>query len=143
MLRSRRILALTTAILALGLLGPVMADAGRGKAGKWKGKAAGSQMSFKLGTDGKRIKDFFVPNLTVYCYGEGLTTKVFLISSTKVKKSGKFSKTYTTKDSGGEKDGKLTVSGRFKSKRKVSGKLTYNRSGCSSGPVKFKAKRKG
>jgi hypothetical protein len=112
--------------------------------GKWAGKLKtnGADVSFKVKNGGKLVKTFAVVQLPVYCYGSGLGTKVFLVPSAKVENSGRFKRVYKTRDHG-QVDGKLTVSGRFTSATKASGTLDYVRSGCSSGPVDWTAKRKG
>ena len=142
--RTRRLILLA-AVLALCV--PVAALAAHPGSGKWGGKLKtnGAKVTFKVSKSGKRLKGFAVVQLPVYCYGTssgGLTTKVFLVPSAKVKQSGKFKRTYKTKNNGGQVDGTLKVSGRFKSAKKASGKLSYVGGGCSSGPVKWSAKRK-
>ena len=134
-------------ILVLALLVPVAAFAAKPRSGKWAGKLStnGAKVTFKVSKSGKRVKSFAVVQLPVYCYGTGtggLTTKVFLVPSAKVRKGGKFKGVHETKNSGGEVDGELIVSGRFKTRKKASGSLDYVRSGCSSGPVKWTAKKK-
>ena len=133
-----------TYILVLALVAPVAAFAAHPDSGKWAGKLKtnGAKVTFKVSKSGTRMKNFAVVLLPVYCYGTGLTTKVFLVPSVTIKESGKFTRAYETKNDSGQVDGTLEVSGRFKTSTKASGKLDYTRSGCSSGPVKWSAKKK-
>ena len=129
--------------LALALLAPSAADAARPKSGKWSGKVEnGAELTFKVSKSRKRVKEFGVFALPVYCFGSGLTTKVFAVPPVKVKRSGKFKTVFVPKDEDGQAEGELELSGRFKTRKKASGKLKYVRSGCSSGPLEWSAKKK-
>jgi hypothetical protein len=141
----RRPHALLAVLLAIALLVPVAAFAAHPSSGKWKGKVKtnGVKVTFKVSKSKKRVKNFAVVQLSVFCFGgEGLTTRVFLVPSAKVKKSGKFKTVYHPKDESGQVLGNLELSGRFKTSKKASGKLNYTQEGCSSGPVKWSAKKK-
>lgn len=139
----RRLAVIPSAAALLAVLSSVAFASDPGS-GKWEGKLKtnGADVSFKVNDSGKTLKTFVVVQLPVYCSVGGLTTRVFLVPSAKVKSSGKFNRVYKTRDHG-EVDGKLKVSGHFKSAEKASGELNYVRSGCSSGPVGWSAKRKG
>ena len=143
-MRSLRFLAVSMLVLAFALSAAVIAFAAKPAGGKWGGKVnpSGVKLSFKVSKSGKRVKTFAVATLPVYCYAEGFTTEVFLIPSAKVRASGRFRRAYKTKDEFGRVDGTLTVSGRFKTARRASGKLDYQRGGCTSGKLNWSAKRK-
>jgi hypothetical protein len=135
--------AILPAVILLVVLSS-LAFAAQPGSGKWAGelKTNGADLSFKVAKSGKSLKNFAVTLLPVYCTVGGLTHRVYLMPSAKVQNNGSFKRTYKTKDHG-QVDGKLKLSGKFKSSNKASGNLSYVRDGCSSGPVGWSAKRKG
>jgi hypothetical protein len=135
---------LTVGAVALALLVPATADAARPKAGKWSGtvESGSTEVTFRVSKSRKRVKNFAVVQLQVYCFGSGLTTKVFLVPSAKIKKHGKFKTVFSPKNDAGQDDGNFELSGRFKTRKKASGKLKYTRSGCYSGERSWSAKKK-
>jgi hypothetical protein len=137
--RAARILIVMA--LALALLVPAAANAARPKSGKWSGEVGGAELTFKVSKNHKRVKNFGVFALQVYCFGSGLTTKVFAVPPVKVKKNGKFKTVFIPKDEDGQDEGKLELSGRFKTRKKASGNLNYLRSGCSSGKRDWSANK--
>ena len=143
-IRSSRLLVVSVLVVALALSAAVAAFAAHPRSGKWAGKLSTNRakVTFKVSKSGKRVKSFAVVSMPVYCYSQGYTTKVFLVPSAKVKGSGKFARAYKTKNDLGQVDGTLKVSGHFKTPRKASGKVNYTRAGCTSGPVKWSARRK-
>ena len=126
------------------MLVPAVALAAQPQSGKWQGKLAtnGAKVTFRVSGSGGTLRSFAVVQMPVYCYGSGLTTKVFLIPSVRVRNNGRFSRTYKTRNSGGQVDGDFEVSGRFSTSRRAAGQVDYNRGGCSSGNVRFSAHKR-
>jgi hypothetical protein len=133
-----RLLSVFVLILVLAITASVAAFAARPGSGKWAGTVDDNKakVTFKVG---KRVKSFAVASLPVYCYGQGYTTKVFLVPSVKVRKGGSFKRAYKTRNDLGQVDGTLKVSGRFSTAGRASGKLDYNRGGCTSGRLAWHA----